>query len=124
MMLNEKTKLFALAHADDDVRQLALKGCQDAEVDLPLALQQISGRQAARRKIPSWAALSDICYPAHLSMEQCSSEATARYKAQVVMEVLGGMSPMGPMSPTSHMSPMRPISPMRPMGWGPRCFSS
>lgn len=83
-MMNEATRQFALEHADDDVRQLALKGCRDAEVDMTVALQQISGRQAARSKIPSWAAIDDICYPVHLSMEQCSSEATARYKAQLV----------------------------------------
>lgn len=82
--MNERTKQFVLAHADDDVRQLALKGCRDTEVDFPVALQQISGRQAARGKIPSWAAIDDIRYPIHLSMEQCSSEATARYKAQLV----------------------------------------
>ena len=67
-MMNEATKQFALAHADDDVRQLALKGCRDAEVDMTLALQQISGRQAAQSKIPSWAAIDDIRYPVHLSM--------------------------------------------------------
>ena len=82
--MNENTKQFTLAHADDDVRQLALKGCRDAKVDFPVALQQISGRQAARGKIPSWAAIDDIRYPVHLSMEQCSSEATARYKAQLI----------------------------------------
>lgn len=82
--MNEATKQFALAHADDDVRQLALKGCRDAEVDMTVALQQISGRQTARSKIPTWAAIDDIRYPVHLSMEQCSSEATARYKAQLV----------------------------------------
>ena len=82
--MNEATKQFALAHANDDVRQLALKGCRDAEVDMTVALQQISGRQTARSKIPTWAAIDDIRYPVHLSMEQCSSEATARYKAQLV----------------------------------------
>ena len=82
--MNEATKQFALAHADDDVRQLALKGCRDAEVDMTVALQQINGRQAARSKIPSWAVLDDIHYPVPLSMEQCSSEATARYKALLV----------------------------------------
>ena len=86
--MNENTKQFTLAHADDDVRQLALKGCRDAEVDFPMALQQISGRQAAQTKIPSWAKLDDIRYPVHLSMEQCSSEATALYKVRLVKSVL------------------------------------
>ncbi len=82
--MNEATKLYILAHADSDVRQLALQGCKDPQIDLPMALQQIQGRQTARRKLPSWAAVDGIVYPPHLSMEQCSSEATARYKTKVI----------------------------------------
>lgn len=84
MMLNDATMQYALAHADDDVRQLALCRCPDPQVDVKAALQQIEGRQAARRKLPSWAAIDGIVYPPRLSMEQCSSEATARYKAGIV----------------------------------------
>jgi precorrin-6B methylase 2 len=47
------------------------------------ALDQIAGRQKARIKIPSWAATDVIVYPPHISMEQCSSEQTARYKARI-----------------------------------------
>ena len=72
-MINEATRRFVREHADDDVRQLALRGCKDANVDLTMALQQIQGRQTARSKLPSWAAVNDIVYPPHLSMEQCSS---------------------------------------------------
>ena len=83
MLINEKTWSFIRQHADDDVRKLALQGAKDAEVDLQLALQQIAGRQTARRKLPSWAAVEGIVYPPHLNMEQCSSEQTARYKASL-----------------------------------------
>ena len=83
MLINEKTWSFIRQHADDDVRKLALQGVKDAEVDLQLALQQIAGRQTARRKLPSWAAVEGIVYPLHLNMEQCSSEQTARYKASL-----------------------------------------
>ena len=47
------------------------------------ALEQIAGWQKARTKIPSWAACEGLVYPPHLSMEQCSSEATAIYKARI-----------------------------------------
>lgn len=79
--MNEATYNYVRQHADDDVRLLALRGCKDPDVDLPFALQQIQGRQTARKKLPSWAAIDGIQYPVHLSMEQCSSEQTARYKA-------------------------------------------
>ena len=84
MNINKKTWQFIREHADDDVRKVALQGAKDAEVDLTMALQQIAGRQTARRKLPSWAAVEGIVYPPHLNMEQCSSEQTARYKAGLV----------------------------------------
>lgn len=82
--MSEATIAFIRQHADDDVRQLALQGTKNPEVDLPFALDQIAGRQKARQKLPSWAAIDGIVYPPHLSMEQCSSEQTARYKSDLV----------------------------------------
>ena len=81
--MNQATRNFIREHAEEDVRQLALRGAKDLEVDLTYALEQIAGRQMARTKIPSWAAVEDIIYPPHLSMEQCSSEQTARYKTSI-----------------------------------------
>lgn len=81
--MNQATADYIRAHADADVRQLALQGKQEG-VDLLFALQQIAGRQTAKTKLPSWAAVDGIVYPPHLSMEQCSSEPTARYKAMLV----------------------------------------
>ena len=82
-MMNEATRLFIQQHRQDDVRQLALRGTKDPEVDLSFALQQIDGYRRAQDKLPSWAAVDGIVWPAHLSMEQCSSEQTAHYKAEV-----------------------------------------
>ena len=83
MEINEATQQFVQEHTNDDVRLLALQAHASSEVDLPFALDQIRGRQIARRKLPAWAAIDDILYPPHLSMEQCSSEQTAHYKAQI-----------------------------------------
>lgn len=82
-MLNEETLSFIRAHRHADVRQLALRPAPQG-VDLRAALQQIEGRQAAARKLPSWAERDDLLFPPRLAMEQCSSEATARYKQTVV----------------------------------------
>ena len=86
MLINEKTWEFVRQHANDDVRKLALQGTKDAEVDLQTALQQIAGRQTARKKLPSWAEVEGVIYPPHLNMEQCSSEQTARYKVKIAGE--------------------------------------
>ena len=81
--MNQATFEFIREHAEADVRQLALRGTRDPEVDLTFALEQIAGRQKAQAKLPSWAATDGIVYPPHLNMEQCSSESTARYKARL-----------------------------------------
>ena len=81
--MNQATIDFIRVHAEADVRQLALQGTKNPEVDLTFALDQIAGRQKAKSKLPSWAAIDGMTYPPHLSMEQCSSEQTARYKASI-----------------------------------------
>lgn len=82
------TAEFIVAHRTDDPRQLALQASRFPDVDMPYALSQIQGWQAARRKLPSFAANQDIVYPPHLSMEQCSSESTALYKAEAVRRLM------------------------------------
>lgn len=82
--MNDNTLRFVQDHRHEDVRSLALKAPRDGDIDLSWALAQIQGWQTARRKLPSWAAIDGIVYPPHLSMEQCSSEATALYKCAIV----------------------------------------
>lgn len=82
MRITDETADFVRSHRLDDVRALALKGNANGKVDLAFALNQIQGWQTARQKLPSWAAADGIVYPPHLNMEQCSSEATARYKSE------------------------------------------
>lgn len=82
--MNKATKDFIREHADADVRQLALQAKKNPEVDLTYALEQIAGRQKAKMKLPSWAKIDEMVYPPHISMEQCSSELTAKYKAEIV----------------------------------------
>jgi hypothetical protein len=82
--MNEQTQRFIRENANKDIRTLALSGSKYPDVDIPFALDQIAGRQTARKKIPRWADIDDVVYPPHLSMEQCSSEQTALYKASMV----------------------------------------
>ena len=88
-MMNQATQDFIRQHQDDDVRQLAFLGSKYPEVDMPFALDQIRGRKMARIKLPRWASLEGIIYPPHISMEQCSSESTALYKAELAARLLG-----------------------------------
>lgn len=87
--MNQATLDFIRQHQDDDVRQLAFLGSKYPEVDMPFALDQIRGRKMARTKLPRWASIDGIIYPPHISMEQCSSEQTALYKAELAARLLG-----------------------------------
>ena len=87
--MNQATQDFIRQHQDDDVRQLAFLGSKYPEVDMPFALDQIRGRKMVRVKLPRWASLEGIIYPPHISMEQCSSESTALYKAELAARLLG-----------------------------------
>lgn len=88
-IMNQATFDFIRQHQDDDVRQLAFLGSKYPEVDMPFALDQIRGRKMARTKLPRWANIDGIIYPPHISMEQCSSEQTALYKAELAARLLG-----------------------------------
>ena len=88
-IMNQATLDFIRQHQDDDVRRLAFLGSKYPEVDMPFALDQIRGRKMARVKLPLWASIDGIIYPPHISMEQCSSEQTALYKAELAARLLG-----------------------------------
>lgn len=95
MKLTSEQKQFIASHETEDVCKLALRF---SGADMPFLLAQIAGRQIARQKIPTWYANPEIVYPPHLSLEQASSEATARYKRSLLpvgkrrfVDLTGGM---------------------------------
>lgn len=98
MNISEATIDFVCRHANDDVRKLALSAKRAEGLDLSFALDQIAGRQKARTKLPSWYALAALgervdeahflVFPPHISMEQCSSEQTAKYKKRILDRLL------------------------------------
>ena len=83
-MLDASTKEFIEQHRNEDVRRLALQAKSYPSVDMREAVTQIEGWQLAREKLPAWAVTTGIVYPPKISMEQCSSEQTAKYKASLL----------------------------------------
>ena len=83
LILNEITRQFIRENLNADVPTLALKKAP-VGTDFSLALRQIEARQLLRKKVPEWSANEDLLFPVHLSIEQCSSEVTARYKAELL----------------------------------------
>ena len=77
-MLDASTIEFIEQHRNEDVRTLALQAKRYPAVDMREAVAQIEGWQHACDKLPAWADTKGIIYPPKISMEQCSSEHTAR----------------------------------------------
>lgn len=58
-----------------------------SDSDFRYGLQQIDGRQRTKDKLPLFATIDGWFYPPRLNLEQCSSELTARYKAELLKEI-------------------------------------
>lgn len=82
-MIDEKNKLFIENHLKEDVASLALKGVDK------FIVQQISGRQKIAKKIPLIYNNFNLILPKKLSIEQSSSETTAKYKAKLFSGKVG-----------------------------------
>lgn len=81
---------FILDHEQDDTGRLLLGRGKWPGIDMDLAVHTIEGRRRMRVKMPSWHAEPALRYPTRLCTEQCSSAATARYKARLAARILAG----------------------------------
>lgn len=54
------------------------------EIDIPTLANQLKGKKIANTKLPSWKKYNSLIYPSQVSMEQCSSELSAKYKSEIV----------------------------------------
>lgn len=61
-----------------------LKASAYPEWDMKAIAQQLVGKQIAKKKLPTWFKNNEVLYPIRLSMEQCSSEQTAKYKTSII----------------------------------------
>ena len=88
---------FIRNHEQDDTSRLLLGRSRWPEIDMDLAVHTLEGRRRMRTKAPSWHAFYGLRYPTRLCTEQCSSEATARYKAALARRIVSS----GPIVPYS-----------------------
>jgi 16S rRNA G966 N2-methylase RsmD len=96
MILDAASQQFIRDHYNDDLHRLLLSAAHYPALDIPFIVRQIEGLRMAKTKLPEIAANSRFVYPAKISMEQCSSEQTAKYKARlaqgaVMADLTGGL---------------------------------
>ena len=95
MLMNQATRIFIDEHTNDDVALLSLQAARFPDVDMPFAIRQINGKQKVREKIPTFYSCRELLYPLKLSLEQSSSEITAKHKSalcegEVLYDLTGG----------------------------------
>ncbi|MGD1889096.1 MAG: hypothetical protein ACFB15_00575 [Cyclobacteriaceae bacterium] len=84
LLQQPRIQQFIREHASDDPYQLVLQAKRHPDIPVQLVAEQIQARQKARTKLPEWYQTAGIIFPPLLSMEQCSSETTARFKGSLV----------------------------------------
>lgn len=93
MKLTDKELQFIKENINTPASTLSLNKKRPACVDFALCLKCIEGNQKMRKKVPLWAANLSLIYPYPLSLEQCSSQLTAEYKASLVSKIFSSTLP-------------------------------
>ena len=88
-------KAFILQHLEGDLHRLLLSANRYPNIDIPYAVSQIEALRKVKHKVPAWFN-PDLKFPPGLSLEQSSSESTARFKASLcsgnrIADLTGGM---------------------------------
>lgn len=80
----DSNQAFILEHQTAPIATVALLLSKRTDLDKDYILHQINGLQKSKDKLPEWYATEGLQFPVGLSMEQCSSEETAKFKANLV----------------------------------------
>jgi len=83
-ILTQVVQDFINQNISANITQLALQKNPFPEANWNLILHQIAAKQKAATKLPSWFQTPNIYYPSKVSVEQTSSEKTARYKSDLI----------------------------------------
>ncbi len=96
----EKLADFVRDHGNDDTARLILDKAKWPDIDMDLAVNCIESRRKLRGKVQEWYDEPKLIFPYKLSAEQCSSSATARYKADLAARIASarhsGLDPESP----------------------------
>jgi len=83
-ILHNDIQDFINENLNTDSTKLALKKNPFPEVSYAEIINQIIAKKKAKDKLPTWFLTENIIYPEKISIEQTSSETTAKYKASLV----------------------------------------
>jgi len=84
-ILNNQVQLYITEHINADVNKIALSKSLFKNVSSAELAGQVAAKKKSIHKLPKWFNHEKIYYPVLLSIEQCSSETTAVYKANLAV---------------------------------------
>lgn len=83
-MLSPEIKSFIAKNRKRSPEELALLAGRFPDLPMSFIAQQVKGRARSRTKLPSWFENPDVVFPKSLALEQCTSEAVARYRSNLI----------------------------------------
>jgi len=83
-LLDSEIQNFIKDNSIVSISKLALQKNPFPSIDYKVILNQIESRVKAKEKLPTWFSTDNIIYPNKISVEQTSSEITAKYKSEIV----------------------------------------
>jgi 16S rRNA G966 N2-methylase RsmD len=86
LLVQPPVQQHLIEHEQEDARALVLKQKEVLGIPASVIATQLSGRSTAKNKLPTWYQTKGIVYPPTINLEQCSSEATARFKANILTD--------------------------------------
>jgi hypothetical protein len=85
LLLAAAVQEFILEHLKDDISKIAMSKSPFEGIEAKELANQISAKRKSEKKLPTWFNTPLIYFPSVLSIEQTSSEVTARYKASLAV---------------------------------------
>lgn len=94
-ILHKEVQKFINDNLKSDITKLILKGSPFDDISVQELANQVIAKQKSIGKLPTWFATEYIYYPPKISIEQTSSEITAKYKSSLIsgdkiIDITGG----------------------------------
>ena len=94
-ILKPEIQKYISDNLNQEITKIILKGSTFKDVSIQELANQIIAKKKSEKKLPTWFNAKDIYFPPKISIEQTSSEITAKYKSTIVkgdtiIDITGG----------------------------------
>ena len=84
LLLKSEIQEYITKNSGTSITTLAFQKNPFPEIDFKIVLNQIEARTKIQKKLFTWYTTNNIIYPSKISVEQTSSETTAKYKSELI----------------------------------------